>query len=192
MTYLPEAMHWPPPWIETERLLLRWPEAGDAAAKYEYGRDPEVARYMDWAIPGSLDPVVASIAAAAGRRESGEEYAWVVAAKPENRAIGNIACRVEGHAAELGYVFSRDCWGRGYATEAARAVLGWVCSLEGVVRIWATCDAGNLASVRVLEKLGFSREGVLRRWAVRPNLAPGVPRDAFMYARVREDASPWP
>ncbi len=173
---------YPPERIETNRLLLRRLEPGDAAAKYGYGRDPEVARFMDWAMPGRVEQVRASIAEAAGRWESGEEYAWVVTVKPDSRAIGNIACRVQGHAAELGYVFSRDCWGHGYATEAAKAVLDRVASLEDVTRIWATCDVENTASVRVLEKLGFSREDILRNRIIRPNLAPGVPRDAFLYS----------
>jgi RimJ/RimL family protein N-acetyltransferase len=50
--------------------------------------------------------------------------------------------------------------------------------------VWATCDVENLASVRVLEKLGLTCEGVLRRYAIRPNLSP-TPRDAFVYARIR-------
>lgn len=51
-------------------------------------------------------------------------------------------------------------------------------------RVWATCDAENLASVRVLEKLGLSREGLLRQWAVRPNIS-SEPWNACIYARVR-------
>lgn len=178
-------MHDPPEQIATARLILRRPKAADATAKYEYARDPEVARYMDWAIPTGLDRILASTANAAVRWESGEEYAWVITAEPDDRAIGNVACRVEGHAADLGYVLAREHWGRGYATEAATAIFRWLVSLDGVFRIWATCDIENVASARVLEKIGMSREGILRRWAIRPNLAPGVPRDAFMYSWVR-------
>lgn len=176
-----------PPVIETERLILRRPVRADAAAKYEHSRDPDVARYMDWLPHASLRDAVASIDRAARRWANGEEYSWVITAKPEDTPIGSIGCAVEGHAVELGYVLYRAYWGRGYATEAARAVFEWAASLEGVVRVWATCDVENLASVRVLEKIGMSREGVLRRWAVRPNLAPGVPRDAFIHSWVRPD-----
>src|SRR5262249_35085586 len=56
--------------------------------------------------------------------------------------------------------------------------------LEGVYRIWAACDVANFASVRVLAKIGMPRESVLRRWAIRRNLAPGAPRDAFLYSWV--------
>jgi RimJ/RimL family protein N-acetyltransferase len=72
------------------------------------------------------------------------------------------------------------------APEAARAVLEWASTLDGVHRIWATCDVENGASARVLEKIGMAREGLLRRWAVRPNLPATPPRDAYVYSWVRE------
>ena len=59
----------------------------------------------------------------------------------------------------------------------------WLESESGIQRIWATCDVENLASARVLEKLGLVREGLLRRLTVRPNLSE-LPRDAWMFAKV--------
>ena len=179
-------MHPPPQVITTGRLVLRRPKPSDAAAKYSVSRDPEVNRYMDWLPHKSVSDATALVDGAASRWETGEEYSWVITVKPDDRAAGSVACRVRGHAVDLGYVLSREYWGRGYATEAAKAVFEWAARLEGVQRIWATCDVDNVASVRVLEKIGMSREGVLRRWAIRPNLAPGVPRDAFVYSWVRE------
>jgi RimJ/RimL family protein N-acetyltransferase len=176
----------PPEMITTARLVLRRPKSSDATAKYEYGSDPEVARYMDWARHTSLSDTVAFVERAASSWRSGDEYTWTITVKPEDRAVGSVACRVRGHAADLGYVLAREHWGRGYATEAAKAVFEWAATLEGVWRIWATCDVENAASVRVLEKIGMSREAVLRRSAIRPNLAPGVPRDAFVYSWIRE------
>lgn len=176
----------PPERITTERLVLRRPKSSDAAAKFEYGHDPEVARYMDWPLTENLGDAAASIERAVSGWESGDEYAWVITVKPDDRAVGNVACRVRDHAVDLGFVIGRSSWGRGYATEAAKAVLDWAATLEGVVRIWATCDVENTASIRVLEKIGMSQEGTLRRSIVRPNLAPGVPRDAIIFSWVRE------
>lgn len=178
-------MHDAPDLIATERLILRRPKATDAIAKYEYSRDPLVNRYMDWKPHATPGDAAAFVESAAARWASGE-FSWVITARPDDRAIGSVGCTVNAHAAELGFVLARDHWGRGYATEAARAVLEWLVTLESVVRISATCDIENAASVRVLEKIGMAREGVLRRWAVRPNLAPGTARDAFMYSWVRE------
>ena len=115
--------HEPPEIIATDRLVLRRPKASDALAKYEYGRDPEVARYMDWPKHGTVGDTVAFIDSATSRWDSGEEYTWTVTIKPDDGAIGSVACRVRGHAVDLGYVLARGHWGRGYATEAAKALL---------------------------------------------------------------------
>ena len=91
-----------------------------------------------------------------------------------------------GHRAEFGFLVKRTLWGHGYATESSRAVFEWLKSLPEVVRVQATTDVENMASVRVLEKLGMAREAVLRRWSRRPNL-PGQPvRDTFLYVWSRE------
>jgi RimJ/RimL family protein N-acetyltransferase len=88
------------------------------------------------------------------------------------------------HAAEFGFLLNRRYWGKGFATEAAQAIIEWLFSIPSIWRVWATCDTENLASARVLEKAGLSREGTLRRWIVRPNIS-SEPRDAFIYSRVR-------
>jgi RimJ/RimL family protein N-acetyltransferase len=78
-------------------------------------------------------------------------------------------------------VLNRKYWGQGFATEAARALVTWLSGLGPIRRVWATCDAENIASVRVLEKVGLSQEAVLRRWAVRPNIGPER-RDTLLFA----------
>ncbi len=95
-----------------------------------------------------------------------------------------VACRPEGHKAELGYVLARSYWGNGYMTEAVSAVVDWLLSVPEVHRVWAVCDTANLASARVMEKVGMTREGILKRWTVHPNVS-SEPRDCFVYARVR-------
>jgi len=170
----------PPETFDTPRLRLRRPLVSDAEAIYEYGSDPEVARYADWPVRADIGPLVESLKARAATWETGDEYSWVVTVRPADRAVGGVTCRVAGHSAELGYLLHREYWGWGYATEAAGAVVEWLSSRSSLYRIWATCDAENAASARVLEKLGFEREGVLRRYAVRPQLGP-EPRDALMY-----------
>jgi len=91
-----------------------------------------------------------------------------------------------GGAAYCGrpYLLDSRQWGKGYATEAARAIVEWAFSVPVIRRVWATCDTQNVASARVLEKAGLQLEGTLRRAIVRPNLG-NEPRDAFIYARVR-------
>ncbi len=176
----------PPERIVTKRLILRRPKPEDGPAKYENSRDPAVNRYMGWTPHATLQDAIYHVERTAARWVNGEEYSWVITEKPSDVAIGSIACHPQEHAVELGYVLAKNQWGKGYATEAAKAVFEWVVAQQDVFRVWANCDIENVASMRVLEKLGMSREGVLRRWRVRPNLAPRVPRDAVIYAWVRE------
>jgi RimJ/RimL family protein N-acetyltransferase len=182
----------PPERFVTDRLVLRRLTQSDAAAVYEYGRDPEVTRYVMFPTHRSIADAEAFLRASASRWESGEEYGWLIMLAGEQRGIGSIGCRVRGHAVDIGYVLARTSWRRGYATEAGRAIVAWAVARPEIHRVWAFCDVDNLASARVLEKLGMSREGVLRRWTVHPNVS-AEPRDCYVYARVRgEPAQPSP
>ena len=174
----------PPDTLLTDRLILRRPTPTDAPAVYEYGRDPEVTRYLIFPTHTSVADAEDFLGRCPARWESGEEYCWVITLKDQDRAIGSIACRVRGHAADIGYALARAYWRRGYATEAGRAVTAWAASVPAIYRVWAVCDVENAASAHVLEKLGMAREGVLRRWLVHPNRS-AEPRDCYVYARVR-------
>lgn len=67
--------------------------------------------------------------------------------------------------AELGYFFLRDHWGKGYAVEAAEALLDFAFGPLGLHRVWGKCHTGNAGSARVMEKLGMTREGTIREHA---------------------------
>ncbi len=174
----------PPETLELSRLRLRRPRPSDADAIFEYGSDPEVARYADWPVRTRIDGLADSLRARGERWESGEDFYWVITLLGEDRAIGGISCCVENDSAEVGFLLNRRHWGQGHATEAAKAVVGWVLALPTLRRVWATCDAENLASARVLEKVGFTLEERLPLAVVRPNLS-GEPRDALRYAMVK-------
>jgi RimJ/RimL family protein N-acetyltransferase len=156
----------------------------DAAAVFEYASDPEVTRYAEWPMSTTVDSVRERLSGRAEQWQAGVEFHWAVTV-PDDRVIGAVACRVAEHSAEYGFVLNRLFWGNGYATEVSRAIVEWVFQVPSIWRLSATCDTQNLASARVLEKSGLSREGVLRRSIVRPNLS-AIPRDAFLYSWVRE------
>lgn len=169
----------------TERLILRRPRKSDAAAIFaEYAQDAEVTKYLIWRPHRDIKETEEFLAGCLGRWASGEELTWGLTQKDDDRVIGMIACRIHGHAADIGYVLARRYWRRGYVTEAVRAVVDWVASVESVFRVWAVCDTANAASARVLEKVGMSREGILRRWNMHPNVS-SEPRDCFVYSKVR-------
>jgi len=84
-------------------------------------------------------------------------------------------------SAEMGYWLSEEFWGRGIATRVVTAMSDWAFDQYNLTRVFATAFAHNAASIRVLEKAGFAREGVLRRSAIKN----GVILDQVLFAKVR-------
>lgn len=167
--------------LETARLVLRPPTLDDAAWIFErYARDPEVTRYLQWSPHTERGTVVAFLETVVDRPDG--DVQWVI--EEHGRGLGMIGARAVGpHHRELGYVLAREAWGRGLMTEATRAV-SEACLAEPLVcRVSAYADIDNRASQRVLEKAGFEREGVLRRFAFHPNVSPR-PRDCVLMSRV--------
>jgi [ribosomal protein S5]-alanine N-acetyltransferase len=173
--------------IETERLRLRLPTERDSGAIFDYARDPEVTRFTNWPSHSSISVTQAFLHGCLANIAIGEELSWVLTAPPDDTGIGMVSVRVRGHSVDFGYALNRRFWNVGFGTEAARAVVAWAFGLESTYRVWATCDVDNRASARVLEKVGLTREGLLRCSEVRPNLCP-EPRDAYVYAKVRHAA----
>ncbi len=153
--------------LRTARLLLRSFELTDVDDVWAYASDPEVARYRP--LP---DPYTRSDAAEFVDRQmrtdwsTNPEFAVVYG----RRVIGGISLHVnhEHETAELGYLLGKRWWGRGVATEAARAVVGWGFRSFKLHKVYARAHVDNKPSWRVMEKLGMTREGVLRgHWKMR-------------------------
>lgn len=153
-------------------------------AVFAYASDPLVTRLMDWPTHLAVETSRCFLAFCETGWEAGTEFTWVLTLPPSDRAVGTIACRPKELGAEFGYVLHRDVHGRGLATEASRAVVGWLASVPGVRRIEATCDVENEASARVLRKAGLVRERLLPAYGVRPNLGP-EPRDVLLFSWSR-------
>lgn len=171
--------------LETERLLLRRPAAGDAEAIFaRYAGDDEVTRYLGWPTHRSVRDTERFLEFADlewGRWPAGP---YLVFSRAERRLLGGTGLMFETpYRATTGYVLARDTWGRGIATEALEAVTALVPAL-GVRRLYAICHVDHRASARVLEKCGFTREAVLARHTVFPNLAPDEPLDVLCYAHT--------
>jgi [ribosomal protein S5]-alanine N-acetyltransferase len=172
--------------IPTSRLILRPPRLDDAESIFErYTTDPEVSRYMTWRPHESVDTTRDFVYFCMRQWESGTARPWVITEREVGEAIGMIEARPNGHRVELGYVLARPFWGKGMMSEAGMAVVGELMAQRDVQRIWAVCDVDNPASARVMEKLGMSYEGILRRWIIHPNIGDDA-RDCLSYAKVRE------
>ena len=151
--------------LETERLLLRRFGPEDATALAAYRSDPNVSRYQSWISPVPVvqaRALVAELALGEPRAEGWFQYA--VERKDRPGLIGDVGVnrRDAGRQAELGFSFAAEHQGRGYATEAVRRVVEHLLVEEGLHRVTAECDARNDRSARLLERVGFRREGHLR------------------------------
>jgi [ribosomal protein S5]-alanine N-acetyltransferase len=171
--------------LRTRRLVLRPPRPADAPAIFaRWDHDPEVYRYLHRRPATAVEQTDRWIRGAVEQRRRGTTLTWALTLPEDDRPLGVVVLTPAGHTAELGYGLARDAWGRGFATEAADAVVRAALALPGASRVWAKCDVDNAASARVMEKVGMQHEGTLRRYLVRPALGP-EPRDTPVYARVR-------
>ena len=177
-----------PAHLRTERLVLRPPELDDAAAIYSnWAADAEVTRYLVWRPHGAVDETIAFLRRNEAERRAGTVFPWMITERDEGVPVGMIDLRRRAPGEDeldFGYVLARRVWGRGYATEALRAVLAAAFAHCGVRRIWAVCDVDNAASARVMEKAGLVREGLRRGAVFHPNLS-DRPRDVYCYAITR-------
>jgi RimJ/RimL family protein N-acetyltransferase len=107
----------------------------------------------------------------------------LIESRVDGRILGSTGLSFETpYRAGTGYVLARPNWGQGFASEALGAVVGSAAQL-GVQRLYALCHVAHPASARVLERCGFTLEGVLRRYLVFPNLDDRMAQDVRCYAR---------
>ena len=153
-------------YLETKRLILRSFQDSDLESFVSYRSDPAVAKYQGWDTPYEVDTASAFIQEMKGKHPgtTGEWYQIAVELKASGDMIGDCAFRVlaqDGQQAEIGFTFARPYQGKGYATEAVTRLLEYLFGELGLRRVRATCDAENLASAKLLERIGMRREGHL-------------------------------
>jgi [ribosomal protein S5]-alanine N-acetyltransferase len=177
--------------VRTARLFARDFVASDFDAVHAYASDPDVTRFMFFA-PRTPEETRAYLErmAAAARQEPRTVWELAVIRAADGRLIGGCDLTLEQpHEADLGFIFARDVWGHGYASEIARALVRAGFEALGVVRVFATCDVDNHASARVLERAGLRREARLDRhkfardrwWT---SFLYGLRRDDWLASRV--------
>ncbi len=158
------------PVLQTARLELRSPLATDAEQLFEVFSDPEVMRY--WSTPpmSAVAEAAALIERAHAQAVDGSGLRWAVSRQADQCVLGTISLfhfDDQNERAEIGYILGRASWGQGFAREALAAAVEFAFGTLGVRRLEADTDPRNAASIRLLEHLGFVREGVLReRWVV--------------------------
>lgn len=171
------------PVLETPRLVLRALEPGDAEALHPTLSEAVTMTWWSHPPMTSLEATRAHLennAATPGWRN------WMIAPREGGSAIGFVAVGEKRNGpCELGYLLARDRQGEGLAREAVSRVLDQIFLAEGRRRVFADIDPDNSASLRLLERLGFTLEGRLRaEWETHIGV-----RDSLIYGLLRTE---WP
>ncbi|WP_028645182.1 GNAT family N-acetyltransferase [Nocardioides sp. URHA0020] len=179
------------PTLRTARLRLRPFTGADADDVFALQSDSHVLRF--WDAPPWTDRVRAERFLTASRELAEHGGGARVAVERAEDAVFLGWCSLSRwnptyRSAALGYCLGQAAWGHGYATEAAGALLAWVYDELDLNRVQAETDTRNAASARVLEKLGFLREGTLREDCV----VGGEVSDSWVYGLLRRDWRPDP
>lgn len=154
------------PILETPRLLLRQMERSDATDMYEYARLQETTRYLLWSPHPSPEYTRAYLTMIGRFYRKGQFFDWAVVEKASGRMIGTCGfTRLEQNhrVGEIGYVLNPAYHGRGFATEAASAVIRYGFETLELNRIEGRYMVENIASRKVMEHCGLVFEGVLRQ-----------------------------
>jgi [ribosomal protein S5]-alanine N-acetyltransferase len=171
--------------LETARLVLRDFASSDLDTAHAYASDLDVTRYTSFG-PNtrSETAVFLDSAIARARAKPRTDYALAIQLKESGFHIGGTGLHDPNHGQwEIGYVLARPYWGKGLATELVQALVDFGFEKLGAEKIWAPVDAANTASGRVLEKSGFTLEGILRK--DRLKWAEG--RDTKFYGLLRSE-----
>jgi RimJ/RimL family protein N-acetyltransferase len=176
------------PRIDTERLTIRRLARDDLPDLLAVNGDDEVTRYLPyprWASPADGE---AWFDRMTGQESAGAARQFVIEHRELGRVIGSCLLfrfDLPSERAELGYVLGREHWGRGLMLEAMRGFVGYAFDGAGVRRLEAEIDPRNRASARLLERLGFVHEGLLRqRWVTK-----GQASDSALYGLLRGEAA---
>lgn len=167
---------------ETDRLILRRYTKGDLQDLYEYLSDSEVVKYEPYK-PMSIQEVESNLQ---WRISTDEMIA--VELKSNGKMIGNVYLgKRDFDSLEIGYVFNRNYWGKGYAKESCVALISQAFS-SGIHRIFAECDPENINSWNLLESIGFEREAHLKQnvYFWKDNENKPIWKDTYIYAMLNK------
>lgn len=179
------------PTLRTERLQLDAITDGDVPALYEEFSDPEVTRYEDVETFTSQDDAARMLRFIRDRFDQRAGLRWAIRWREGPRTLmgtcGYNTWARNSFTGSIGYDLRRDMWNRGVITEAVRAIVDFGFREMGLNRIEADMMTGNAASARVLEKLGFTEEGVLRQRGVWK----GGFHDLRLFSLLRQEWREW-
>jgi ribosomal-protein-alanine N-acetyltransferase len=159
-----------PTTLSTERLALRWLTPDDAPAQFALFSDPEVMRYWSSAAWTDIGQARAAIEQVLAEYRDHSSLRFAIVLRSSGEMIGNIRLYDfvdQNRRCDIGYALARQHWGNGYLAEAMTAVLDYAFAELNLIRVEADIDPRNDASARLLERMAFQKEGMMReRWIV--------------------------
>ena len=174
------------PIIETSRLILREVKEEDAKDMFQYLSDKDVVKHMGLAPFETVNDVWDEVRWYKSIYEEGTGIRWGITLKDSGKVIGScgfLNMLTKHYRAEVGYELNKDYWGKGIASEALEAVVKHGYQHFQLERIEALIEPTNHPSQKLVEKLGFKREGLLRHY----EYACGKFDDLYMYSILKED-----
>lgn len=174
------------PKIETERLFLTLVKRSHLAALFEVNADDAVTKYLPYSSWRSINDGHAWLERAFDRLDKDQAAQFAIVNKNLEQAIGTCLLtnmdRDNGRA-EVGYVLGREYWGKGYMAEAMQSFLRFAFTQLDLRRLEAELDPANRDSAKLLNRLGFIREGLLRqRWCQNGEIS-----DSAIYGLLRHE-----
>jgi ribosomal-protein-alanine N-acetyltransferase len=153
------------PILTTPRLRLRQLTHEDADGMMAIFGDPEMMRYLKQPLRDTHEKAIELIDLLMDWYQKQESINWGITLPDDDHLIGMCGMadwERDDRRVDIGYQIIRAHWGKGYATEAARAIIGWCFENLDLHRVQADCTDGNIASEKVMLKCGFKVEGVWR------------------------------
>jgi [ribosomal protein S5]-alanine N-acetyltransferase len=173
--------------LETKSLLIREFIEIDSKDVFIYQSHPLYLRYSHWThrTQADVNQFVQTFITQQTEQPR-TKFQLAIILKEENKLIGNCGIRINDvqlQEANIGYELDVHYWGQGYATEAAYAIVKFGFEKLSLHRIWSYCITENIASARVLEKIGMRREGHLHE----KEFIKGRWYDHFLYAILEHE-----
>ena len=174
------------PVLETDRLILRQVTNDDAKSLLTYFSDTDVMRYYGLEPFKSIDDALDEISWYKSIFEKGTGIRWGISLKGSDKIIGSCGFfnrAVEHSRTEIGYELSKEYWGKGIAGEALESVVKYGFQNLQLERIEALVEPANVASLKLLDKMGFEKEGLLRHY----EFTCGKFDDLYIYSILKSD-----
>lgn len=175
----------PFPSIDSARVRLRRMEKRDIRDIYDLCRREELARFVEWYPHKDITETRDYVNWIVSGYRRGRSMTWVIELKGAGKVIGTcgfMKMDADFKTAEIGYCLSSDYWRQGYATEAVWSLLWYGFKKIGLCRVQARVMDGNEPSEALVEKLGFRREGLMKKGV----FCKGAPHDITMFGMTDE------